>query len=113
MKDIIEEIENMIAEDHQRSIEKKDLMNNVLAKSQDIMENMKKPNIIKEKIETMEVTIPINCVCGIPWVDGAKFCRECGSPMPKVEVVTLTCSNGHDITPDAKFCPICGVRIIS
>lgn len=43
--------------------------------------------------------------CGNPLAPGAKFCPECGTPVPQAKA----CSNcGNEIAPGAKFCPNCG-----
>lgn len=140
MKDMINEIENMIALDREQTLKSNDLIVRVLANSEEIMKTMKKPSIIAEKQKTPVINkkqepvaiaekeksvtinkkqnpeavyIPLTCVCGKPWSEKAKFCKYCGSPKPVVEAMVLKCPNGHDINPDAKFCRICGVKIKS
>ena len=112
MKDMINEIENMIALDKEKTIENKDLINRVLAKNEEIIKRMKKPSIISKKREPAAITIPVTCVCGKPWNEKTKYCRYCGSSKPAAEALVLKCPNGHDIAPDAKFCRICGIEVL-
>ena len=45
-------------------------------------------------------------ICGAEVASGAKFCPECGSPIPR------TCINcGAELSLNAKFCPECGAPV--
>src|SRR5262245_53474858 len=44
--------------------------------------------------------------CNAPVADAAKFCAECGRPLPRA---CPAC--GHASPPDAKFCPECGAGL--
>jgi RNA polymerase subunit RPABC4/transcription elongation factor Spt4 len=45
--------------------------------------------------------------CGTELKPGAKFCPECGTPVPREK----HCANcGAKLVPTAKFCPECGTR---
>ncbi len=66
MKDMINEIENMIALDKEKTIENKDLINRVFAKNEEIIKRIKRFSIIAEKRKAAAIAIPITCVCGKP-----------------------------------------------
>ena len=48
----------------------------------------------------------ITCpTCGTQLEDGAKFCLECGTPIPQTKKC-IKC--GFELPLSAKFCPECG-----
>lgn len=46
--------------------------------------------------------------CGAALTPGAKFCPECGKPVPSAAVCPQC---GAKLSPNAKFCPECGTKV--
>jgi len=47
-------------------------------------------------------------VCGTQNIDGAVFCKQCGSKLRKSECPRCKAA----VEPDAHFCPMCGIRLL-
>jgi hypothetical protein len=62
----------------------------------------------REKVnrESSAVVVQSTCICGYEFIEGAKFCMNCGSP--PVVVVHPICSCGYVFAEGAKFCINCG-----
>ena len=47
------------------------------------------------------------CECGAPLHAGARFCGNCGRPVPQLAANPCAVC-GHSLAADARFCPACG-----